>query len=210
MKKTVFKERPFLWGVVILLVVFGALGIRIFFVSDAPDEPSQVVPAEPPPMRDVVLYFGDVMGEHLFPEMRQIDECQVELDCIVSTVDALLTGPADGGIPIFPPRTRLLALNESEGVAVVDFSREFVQGHPGGSLSELLTLYGLVDTLAENFPFIRGVRILVEGEEVETIKGHVDLRDVVSPDYSYTPHMGEEEEGVDGKVIENIHAMERE
>ena len=57
---------------------------------------------------------------------------------------------------------------------------------PGGSLPELLTIYGLADTIAENFPHLRQVRILVEGEPVATLKGHVDLREAVKADFSFT------------------------
>ena len=124
-------------------------------------------------------------------------------------MNALLSGPTLGGEPLFPPRTKLLGIEESEGLATVDFSRELLTAHPGGSLSELKTVYGLVNTLAENFPYIRGVRILVEGESVETLKGHVDLRGALAPDYSYSPPLREVGELTTEKVIKEIQVMER-
>ncbi len=63
----------------------------------------------------------------------------------------------------------------SQGVAYVDFSRELVQNHPGGSSAEELTVYGLSNTLIANFPAIKMVRILVEGREISSIAGHLDL-----------------------------------
>lgn len=63
----------------------------------------------------------------------------------------------------------------SQGVAYVDFSRELVENHPGGSSAEELTVYGLSNTLIANFPAIKMVRILVEGREISTIAGHLDL-----------------------------------
>jgi hypothetical protein len=86
-------------------------------------------------------------------------------------------------VPIMPAQTRVLGISEQNGVASVDFSGDLVAGHPGGSVSELFTLYGLADTLAENFPHIRQVRILIEGQPVESIKGHVDLRRPVAADF---------------------------
>ncbi len=63
----------------------------------------------------------------------------------------------------------------SQGVAYVDFSPEFVQDHPGGTSAEALTVFGLSHTLVVNFPVIKTVKILVEGREIQTIAGHLDL-----------------------------------
>ena len=48
--------------------------------------------------------------------------------------------------------------------------------HPGGALDELFTIYTIVDALTVNLPAIQRVQILVEGREVDTLAGHVDLR----------------------------------
>ena len=63
----------------------------------------------------------------------------------------------------------------SQGVAYVDFSPELVQDHPGGTSAEELTVFGLSHTLVVNFPVIKTVKILVEGREIQTIAGHLDL-----------------------------------
>lgn len=62
------------------------------------------------------------------------------------------------------------------GEAFVDLSPEISRNHPGGSLEELFTVYALVNVLTVNLPAITSVQILVDGHEVETIAGHVDLR----------------------------------
>ncbi len=64
----------------------------------------------------------------------------------------------------------------SQGDAFVDLSREVSTGHPGGSLEELFTVYAIVNALTMNVPDITAVQILVEGREVDTLAGHVDLR----------------------------------
>ena len=56
------------------------------------------------------------------------------------------------------------------------FSREVVAAHPGGTLNELLTVYTIVNALTENLPAVTAVQVLVDGKEVETLAGHVDLR----------------------------------
>lgn len=76
-----------------------------------------------------------------------------------------------------PPGTTLRAVFIADGgEAYVDLSREVVTAHPGGTLNELLTVYTLVDALTANLPAITSVQLLVDGKEVETLAGHVDLR----------------------------------
>lgn len=61
------------------------------------------------------------------------------------------------------------------GIAYVDFDQAFHDFAGGGTLGELHAVYGVVATLVESFPEIRAVQILIEGQEVETLAGHVDL-----------------------------------
>jgi spore germination protein GerM len=76
-----------------------------------------------------------------------------------------------------PPGTTLRDLYLSErGEAFVDLSPEVSTAHPGGALNELLTVYSIVDALTTNLPAVTGVQILVNGREVDTLAGHVDLR----------------------------------
>ncbi len=63
----------------------------------------------------------------------------------------------------------------SQGVAYLDLSQELVSNHPGGSSAEELTVFSLSQTLIANFPAIKTVKILVEGREIETLAGHLDL-----------------------------------
>jgi hypothetical protein len=63
-----------------------------------------------------------------------------------------------------------------KGDAYVDLSRDASAGHPGGSLNELLTVYTIVDALTANLPAVTAVQLLIDGKQVETLAGHVDLR----------------------------------
>ncbi len=63
----------------------------------------------------------------------------------------------------------------SQGVAYLDLSQEVVSNHPGGSSAEELTVFSFSQTLIANFPAIKTVKILVEGREVQTLAGHLDL-----------------------------------
>jgi hypothetical protein len=71
------------------------------------------------------------------------------------------------------------------GEAFVDLSREIVTAHPGGSLDELLTVYAIVDALTMNLPAVTSVQVLVDGKEVDTLAGHVDLRRPLAKNVSW-------------------------
>lgn len=58
---------------------------------------------------------------------------------------------------------------------VVDTNAEFAREHPSGIVLEELTLISLIETLTANVPGIARVKFLVDGEERETLAGHVDL-----------------------------------
>ena len=59
--------------------------------------------------------------------------------------------------------------------AFVDFSQELISNHVGGTSAEELTVYSLSNTLIANFPAVKSVQFLVEGREVTTLAGHLDL-----------------------------------
>ena len=77
----------------------------------------------------------------------------------------------------FPAGTELRAVYLTPGGdAFVDLNREVTREHGGGSLDELFTVYALVNALTTNLPEVSAVQILIEGQEVDTLAGHIDLR----------------------------------
>ena len=67
----------------------------------------------------------------------------------------------------------------------MDLSREVVNAHSGGSLDEMLTIYSIVNALAMNLPAVTSVQVLVDGKEVDTLAGHVDLRRPLTKNVSW-------------------------
>jgi len=122
----------------------------------------------------VVLYFADPSGNYLVPEKRPLPKVE---GLARATVEELIKGPAPGSpnLPTIPKGTVLRDINvRPDGLCRVDFSRELIKNHSGGSLGETLTVYSIVNTLTQ-FPTIKQVQILVEGQLVLTIAGHVDV-----------------------------------
>ena len=57
--------------------------------------------------------------------------------------------------------------------------------HSGGSLDELLTVYALVNAVTTNVHEVAAVQILVDGREVDTLAGHIDLRQPLTPNLTW-------------------------
>ena len=60
--------------------------------------------------------------------------------------------------------------------AVVDANSVFADKHPSGVLAEELTVASIIATLNANDSKIQRVKILVNGQERETLAGHADLQ----------------------------------
>ena len=63
-----------------------------------------------------------------------------------------------------------------DGTAIVDTNSAFADTHPSGVLTEELTVSSLVLTLNAADSGITRVKILVNGQERETLAGHADLK----------------------------------
>ncbi|HVO58305.1 MAG TPA: GerMN domain-containing protein [Dongiaceae bacterium] len=91
-------------------------------------------------------------------------------------LNTLLAGPVDSDLRTLPPDAALLAFYIlPDGTGVADFSEAFATSTPSGILSEQLAVDSIARTLEANVPQVRRLKILVHGQEVETMAGHVDL-----------------------------------
>ncbi len=178
------RKRLILWGALVALLFCIGLLVGYFETSETTLKKPIVVETSSQSNREVILYFASVDGRTLVAEIREISECQQDEDCLSDTVRALIAGPESDLAPIFPTAVELRSIAVTNSLVSIDFSQELIAAHPGGTQSELLTIYGLADTMAVNFPHLRQVQILVEGVPVATLKGHVDLRQPINPDFS--------------------------
>jgi cell division septation protein DedD len=148
--------------------------------------PPPAVP--PPPGRKIkarLFYVADD-GMRLTGVERDIaygDGATAQAREIVAAQIAAAVAPLVSAVPA---GTALRAVFLTEGgEAYVDLSREVVSAHPGGTLNELLTVYTIVNALTVNLPAVTAVQLLVDGKEVETLAGHVDLRQPLAKNLSW-------------------------
>ncbi len=140
-----------------------------------PDE-SGDEPGEPRPTKTIVLFFLSDEYKILHGEEREIYARNQVIFEAKQTIEELIKGSFNEALPSIPAGARLRELYiTQDGVAYVDFSREIVDNHLSGSGAEIATVFAIVNTLTYNFKSIKRVSILIEGNERETLNGHIDL-----------------------------------
>jgi spore germination protein GerM len=136
-------------------------------------------PAAGPDARKITatLYFVSDDGMELVGIQREVPFGETVIDQAKQIVTSQLAVAPAPLVSAIPPETALRALYLTErGDAFVDLSADARTRHPGGALDELFTVYTIVNALTTNLPAVKRVQILIEGKEVDTLAGHVDLR----------------------------------
>jgi spore germination protein GerM len=123
------------------------------------------------------LFYVSDDGTKLTSVEHDVPYVEGTVEQAKAILSAQIAPAAEPLLSAIPPGTTLRALFvTAAGEAYVELSRELTAAHPGGSLNELLTIYTLVDALTVNLPAISSVQLLVDGKEVDTVAGHVDVR----------------------------------
>jgi germination protein M len=178
------------WGVVVLLLLVAGFKLLSVLVR-APDRaashrlPPRQYQSE---RRQVTLFFADENASGLAPETR-FAELGAGIASDAATLIAELTkGPQTQNLfPTIPSQTRLLGAYGLHTTLVLDFTQEIQTNHTGGTTGEMLTVYSIVNTVTVNFDGIEQVQILVEGHEVKTLAGHMDLSGPLPPNMNWAP-----------------------
>ncbi|MBW1776179.1 MAG: GerMN domain-containing protein [Deltaproteobacteria bacterium] len=122
------------------------------------------------------LYFMDATRTYLKAEVRQIPESESPTAFARAVLEALLEGPREGLARAIPKGLALrAAFVTGEKTAYVDFAKNPETFAETSVLFEWLAVYSIVNSLILNLPEVETVKILMEGREVQTFSGHVDL-----------------------------------
>lgn len=165
------------WGVVALLQRLGG-------------QP-QAVPVTTTPLTPVesahisaTLFYATPEGDALVSVRREIPLAEGVVAQGREILTAQFGDAPSPYVSAIPDGTTLRAFYVTEtGDAFVDVSG-ISAAHPGGSLTELLTVHAIVNSVTANLPAVQRVQILVDGKEVDTIAGHVDIRRPLTRDTS--------------------------
>lgn len=149
--------------------------------GDAPDAPdAPAAPAAPAavPRIKAALYFASEDGLRLVPVEYEVALAEGVVAQARSIIEAQLAAEAPPPlVSTIPKGATLRGIFVSQrNEAFVDLDPSIRSAHPGGTLQELMTVYTIVNALVTNLPNLQDVQILIGGQEVDTLAGHVDLR----------------------------------
>jgi hypothetical protein len=178
------------------IVVAAAAGVWLIFftgargsgaVAPAAPAASSAAPAGPERKIKATLYYVSEDGLSLPGVQREIPFGEPIVEQARRIVEAQLAEAPPPYVSPVPAGTSLRALFIGErGDAFVDLSGDVRTKHPGGSLDELFTAYAIVNAITINLPAITRVQILIDGREVDTLAGHVDLRHPLQKNLTWT------------------------
>jgi spore germination protein GerM len=133
--------------------------------------------------REISLYFGNADTDGFKTVKNKIFETPQQVNQVKQALLLLLAGPQQGAIRVIPEGTLLRDVYfDANGAIYADFSQELGLNLPGGSTSEYLAVYSILNTIFNNFSWVKGVRILVDGKEIETLSGHISLEGTFRPE----------------------------
>jgi len=109
---------------------------------------------------------------------------KIQRDDVLASAMELLINP-----PIYiqkvssplPKGSRLLSAEVKGDTAYINFSKELRDNFAGGSTNEMLVIYGIVNT-ACSLRGINRVQILIEGQAIDSLGGHLDISRPLEPD----------------------------
>ena len=150
-------------------------------IGDAPPAPpAPTAPTAPKavPKIKATLFFASEDGRRLVPAESEVPLAEGVVAQARAIVEAQLAAEAPAPlVSTIPKGSTLRGLFVSQRNEVfVDLDPAIRTAHPGGTLQELMTVYAIVNALLTNLPTLQEVQILIGGQEVDTLAGHVDLR----------------------------------
>ena len=140
-------------------------------------------PSDAVPMR---LLFPGPEGK-LHSEERQLLPVDTAENAIRQLLEALLEGPQSESLhQLFESEAVSVdvLLTQSSQIFVNLVSSELSSPPPMGTHQEILTVFALVNSIVLNFPEIRGIVLLWNGEQNSTFAGHIDTTQPLTVDTS--------------------------
>lgn len=179
-------SRRTLWMVLAAGVVLTGVGVWLVFAVlprflTTPQQPA----AAPSPasateearkIKATLFYVSDD-GLELVPVAQDVRYGATPAEQAAAIVEAQIAPPVGAMVSAIAPGTKLRAVYlGSRGEVYLDLSAEASRNHAGGAQNEALAVFAIINAVTANLPSVTGVQILIEGQEVDTLAGHVDLR----------------------------------
>jgi spore germination protein GerM len=138
-------------------------------------QPITINPGDPR-VKTQLFWASDTIDSALVPVTVELPLSNDPVLRSKQVLNTLLAGPVDVELRTLPPDALLLAFYLlPDGTAIADFSEALATSIPSGIASEQLAVNSITRTLEANVPQVQRLKILIHGQEVETLAGHLDL-----------------------------------
>jgi spore germination protein GerM len=165
----------------------GLLLVGLWLVTLVPGwlsrDPSVAAPATPADASSgrriqATLFYVSDDGSDLIPVARDVPYGATPADQARQILTAQVHAAPDGYVSAIPGGTTIRSVFLGpKGELYVDLSPDGLLGHVSGSLDEALAVFAIVNAVTVNLPDVNAVQILVDGKEVDSLAGHIDLRE---------------------------------
>ena len=185
--RRIIHSRIFIIWVITLVVIVISLTITLLLISNS----KKTVVVDAPPVLPQTAYSSDELPPSLQvklflfdPTLSELIAVYVELrlypdptERLKQIITALVNETRPNYRNPIPGGTKLNEVYiDNQKIAYLDFSHHLADGQIGGTTAEVITVSSILNTVFEAFPDeIRHVQILIDGEEVERLGGHLDI-----------------------------------
>ncbi len=181
-RKTVNAKALLVAAFMVAAVILGTLMVQKYLARQGEGTPP--LPPQPAGTVSVSLFFAAQDARGLVRESREIGSCSADLSsCISATLEELANGPLGDLSPTLPTGSTFRSVIIRGDTAIVDLGKELAENLPKGSSAEMTAVYSIVNTVSYNFPAIKKVKFLLEGHEITTLGGHLELDKPLEPDF---------------------------
>ena len=138
-------------------------------------QPITVNPGDPR-VKTKLFWASDALDSTLVPVVVELPLANDPVVRSKQVLNTLLAGPVDAELRTLPPDAVLLAFYLlPDGTGIADFSEALATAVPSGIASEQMAVDSIARTLEANVPQVQRLKILIRGQEMETLAGHLDL-----------------------------------
>lgn len=187
------KKMPRGFAVYVALAVMLVAGLIVLLVLGprwltTPPEDAEAAAVSAADVRKIQarLFYVDEHGTGLTGVEQEVVYGESTAEQARRIIEAQIAPAPEPHVSAIPPDTKLRTVFFTKtGEVYVDLSADVQTNHPGGTMNETLTVYALVSALTSNLPAVTSVQILIEGKEVDTLAGHLDLRRPIEQDLKW-------------------------
>lgn len=174
----------FLWVLVVLICGVGAFLAARYYKGSTKIISPAVVSIRPviknQLKKDVEIFIPKAKSNGFYLEKKTTQTVSSK-NTVTDSVNALIFDDVKNDI--FPKGTKLISnIKIKKDTAEVDFNKAFVENFEGGAEEEAIIVNSLAHTIVNADGSIKKIKILVEGEPVESLGGHLDLTEPIEAD----------------------------